>query len=83
MNKVDGLAKAFGRVIAEERVQQRLSQEKLAEAIGSTNFYISLLETGKRQPSLNAVILIAESLQLTPSELVNRVYVELKKLKKA
>ena len=73
MDKVQGLSKAFGRVIAEERTRQRLSQEQLAEAIGSINVYISLLENGQRQPSLNAVILLADSLKITPAELVSRV----------
>ena len=75
MNKVHGLSKKFGRVIAEERARQRISQEQLAEAIGSINVYISLLENGLRQPSLNAVILLAESLNIAPAELVSRVCV--------
>ena len=73
MDKVQGLPKAFGKVIAEERVRQGFSQEQLAEAIGSINVYISLLENGQRQPSLNAAILLAESLHITPAELVSRV----------
>ena len=73
MDKVQGLSQAFGRVIAEERARQRLSQEQLAEAIGSINVYISLLENGQRQPSLNTVILLAESLKIAPAELVSRV----------
>jgi len=82
MYKVEGLPQAFGRVIAQMRVEQRLSQEELAEKIGSTNVYISLLERGQRQPSLNAVILIAESLKITPAELVRRVNEQLEELKR-
>ena len=82
MNKVEGLAKAFGRVIAEERTRQGLSQEKLAETIGSTNFYISLLETGKRKPSLNTAVLIAESLKIDPSEFMSLIYIKLEEQKK-
>lgn len=73
MKKVQGLPRAFGRVIAEARTRQGMSQEQLAEAIDSTNVYISLLENGQRQPSLNATILIAESLGMPPGELVRLV----------
>ena len=69
---------AFGKVIAEARASQGLSQEQLAEAIGSTNVYISMLENGQRQPSLNAVLLIAQELQVKPEELVARVSVLLR-----
>jgi transcriptional regulator with XRE-family HTH domain len=73
MRKIAELSRAFGRVIAEERTRQKLSQEQLAEAIGSNNVYICLLENGQRQPSLNAAILLAASLKLTPAELIERV----------
>ncbi len=55
-----------------------MSQEQLAEAIDSTNVYISLLENGQRQPSLNAAILIAHSLGMSPEELVAQVTTLLK-----
>lgn len=77
MKKVQGLPIAFGKVIAEARIRQGMSQEQLAEAIDSTNVYISLLENGQRQPSLNAVILIARSLGVRPEDLVERVSTEL------
>ncbi len=60
-------------MIAEVRIRQGMSQEQLAEAIESTNVYISLLENGQRQPSLNAVILIAHSLGMRPEELMRQV----------
>ena len=64
MNKVQRLPLIFGTVI---------TQEQLAEAIGSTNVYISLLENGQRQPSLNAMILIANSLGIAPEKLMEQV----------
>jgi len=79
MKEVQGLSKAFGMVIAELRVKRRLSQEQLAEAIDSTNVYISLLENGQRKPSLNATILIAQSLKIQPDTLVEQVIALLKR----
>ena len=73
MKKVHGLSRAFGKVLAAERIKQNISQEELAEKIGSGNVYISLLENGKRQPSLNAVILLAEALNVRPEELIKRM----------
>lgn len=73
MKELQGLSKAFGKVIAELRVKRGISQEKLAEAIDSTNVYISLLENGQRKPSLNATILIAQSLEVQPDKLIKDV----------
>ena len=74
MKKIQGLSQAFGKVIAELRTQRGLSQEELAESIDATNVYICLLETGQRQPSLNATLLIAASLGVQPDVLVKKVY---------
>ena len=49
------------------------------EAIESGNVYICLLENGQRQPSLNAVLLLAAKLGIPAEELVRRVCVELEK----
>jgi transcriptional regulator with XRE-family HTH domain len=73
MNEVQGLSRAFGKVIAELRARRGISQEQLAEAIDSTNVYISLLESGRRKPSLNATILIAHSLGIQPDTLIRDV----------
>ena len=73
MKEVKGLSKAFGKVIAELRAKRGISQEQLAEAIDSTNVYISLLESGLRKPSLNSTILIAHSLEIQPDMLVEQV----------
>ena len=73
MKKIQGLAQAFGKVIADMRSSKRMSQEQLAESIDATNVYISLLETGQRQPSLNATLLIAETLDIKPEELITAV----------
>ena len=73
MRKIHGLAQAFGNTIAELRSSKGVSQEQLAESIDATNVYICLLETGQRQPSLNAALLIAESLGISPDELIKKV----------
>ena len=79
MKELQGLSKAFGTVIAGLRVKRGLSQEQLAEAIDSTNVYISLLESGQRKPSLNATILLAQSLGIPPGKLVHEVTEQLQR----
>ena len=74
MKKVDGLAQAFGSVLAEERGKKNISQEQLAEMIDSNNVYVCLLENGQRQPSLNAMILLAKALEISPTEFMQRVF---------
>ena len=72
------MSTAFGKVIAELRAKRGISQEQLAEAIDSTNVYISLLESGRRKPSLNATILIAQKLEIKPDTLIGQVVALLK-----
>lgn len=73
MNNIAGLPNIFGEIISEARKNAGLSQEQVADAIGATNVYICLLETGKRQPSLTSAILLARSLGMRPEELMRRV----------
>ena len=77
MNRIDELPGIFGEIISEARGQAGLSQEEVAAAIGASNVFISLLENGKRQPSLTSAILLAWSLGLPPEELVRRVALRL------
>ncbi|MDE7242361.1 helix-turn-helix transcriptional regulator, partial [Desulfovibrio sp.] len=68
MNQIPELPAIFGEVIAEARARAGLSQEQVAAPIGASNVFISLLENGKRQPSLTSAILLAWSLDLPPEE---------------
>ncbi len=80
MKQLQGLPQAFGKAIYEARVKQGLSQEQLAEMIDATNVYISMLENGQRQPSLNAALLLAEALQISPEKIVKATVQNLRDL---
>ena len=71
------LAMAFGRVLRELRKQTGLSQEKLGFESGYHRTYISLLERGKKSPSLKTVFKLAAPLGVRPAEFVRRVEAEL------
>jgi transcriptional regulator with XRE-family HTH domain len=59
----------FGQCLKKARIKKGLSQEKLAEAANLDRTYISLLERGKRNPSLLCIIAICKGLDLSLSEL--------------
>lgn len=59
----------FGQCLKNARIKKGLSQEKLAEAANLDRTYISLLERGKRNPSLLCIISICRALDISLSEL--------------
>lgn len=61
----------FATKVARLRKEQGLTQEKLAETIGKTTDYISLLERGKRSPSFEAIIELADALEIPLHHLMN------------
>jgi transcriptional regulator with XRE-family HTH domain len=69
---------AFGAVIRELRLKQGLSQEELSFEASRHRTYVSLLERGKNSPSLSTLWMLAEALDVRPSEIVRRVEDRLK-----
>ena len=69
------VAVAFGASLAKARAAwreggRRLSQERLAESADLDRTYISLLERGLRQPTLETVFRLAEALGIPAGTLV-------------
>ena len=71
----DELAQDFGKVLRETRKRQGLSQQSLALETDLDRTYISLLERGKRQPSLRTLFILAEALGTRASTLVRKLEV--------
>lgn len=61
---------AFGQVLRELRMAKGLSQEQLALNCDLDRTFISMLERGRRQPSLASIITIAARLEIQPYKLV-------------
>ena len=59
------------------RETNKLSQEKLAEFCNLDRTYISLLERGKRQPTITTIFKLAKALNISPSALIEKVEVSL------
>lgn len=60
----------IGRKIQEARINQNKTQEELAEKVGITSSFLSNIETGKRKPSFETLIQIAECLELSLDYLI-------------
>lgn len=52
------------------RISLNISQEKLSEMSGVSVDYVSLIERGKRTPSIKRLCMIAEALGVEPYELL-------------
>jgi len=63
---------AFGKVLKEIRQEHSVSQEELAFESGYHRTYISLLERGRKSPSLNTIFQLSATLEVSPSEILRR-----------
>ena len=73
MHRVVTLEEAFGEVIRELRHRHGLSQEALSFACGRHRTYVSLIERGKNSPSIRTLWMLADALEVKPSEITRQV----------
>lgn len=71
--KENSVEELFGRALKQLRSERGLSQEALGFESGYHRTYISLLERGKKSPSLKTIFQLAEALHVEPSELMERI----------
>jgi len=62
----------FGLLIKEIRREKSISQEELAAKTGLDRSFISLVENGKRNPTLTTVIKLSQGLEIGLSDLMVR-----------
>jgi transcriptional regulator with XRE-family HTH domain len=67
------IEEAFGEAIRELRKANQISQEKLAEVSNLDRSFISLLECGRKQPSLITIFQLAKALNLPASKILSLV----------
>lgn len=60
----------FGKVLKKIRKNRKLSQEQLAFVCNLDRTYISLMERGKRNPTINTIFSLAKGLDIPPSDLI-------------
>ena len=66
-------AAAFGKVLRELRRKVGLSQEELGFAAGLQRNFVSLLELGRKQPTITTMLKLAKPLGLKFSEIAQMV----------
>lgn len=67
--------RALADVIRQLRARERLSQQEVADRVGLGRNYLSDVESGRRRPSWDGVVLISRGLGVGLDELV-RLYLE-------
>lgn len=67
------VSRAFGLVLKQLRTKAELTQEELAAKSGYSREFISMLELGKRQPSLTTTFDLATTFGMSGTEFVKRV----------
>jgi transcriptional regulator with XRE-family HTH domain len=67
------LAKQFGSCVRTLRLRTGMSQVEFGERCGFYQTYLSRIETGKANPSLNAIEVIATSLGMSVFDLFDLV----------
>ncbi len=70
-----GFAKRLGDRLRAGRSAKGLTQAKLAEAVGVSNNYISMLERGQKLPTIDTLIKLAKAADTSVSELLGDVKV--------
>lgn len=63
----------FGATLRQIRTKKGLSQERLAFDSGLDRTFISLLERGRRQPSLTTLLQLSKALGVKASEIIAEV----------
>ena len=70
MQPNQNLRKGFGQRVRELRTSQGFSQEAFADKCGFVRTYMSRIETGTANPSLDAAKVLADGLGMSLSELL-------------
>jgi len=70
---MDTLRKKFGNNVVSLRKERGISQEELADLCGVARSYMSRVERGQANPSLDAIEKIAAGLDILPSMLFRNV----------
>lgn len=68
----------FGEVLRESRESRNLTQAELGTALNMDRAYISMLECGRKMPTLEMILRLALALRRSPGEIVGEVARRLK-----
>jgi transcriptional regulator with XRE-family HTH domain len=63
----------FGEILRAYRLEKQLTQEQLSERVDVLRSFISSLENGTRQPSLQMILKLAAALGVRPGDMINEL----------
>ena len=75
----DSLSPVFSQLLRQARLKAGMTQDELAARVRLTREYISLLERGKRIPTLYVFIRLSRALGLSPADLIVQIEVGMPK----
>ena len=67
------LVRVFSELLRQARLKSGLTQEELAGKTRLTREYISLLERGKRSPTIGVFIRVTRAVGLSPADLIQQI----------
>jgi len=70
------LKKMIGSRIQEIRNKKGITQDQLSEKVGISSKYLSSIERGKENPTLNTILKMARSLDVMPDEFFTHLEIE-------
>lgn len=70
MTHMDSLSLRFGRIIRELRLRKGVSQERLAEQASLDRTFVSMIERGRRRPTLDTAKRLADALGSPLSKII-------------
>jgi len=70
------LKEMIGSRIQQIRNKKRITQDHLAEKVGISSKYLSSIERGKENPTLNTILKLAQSLDVMPDEFFTQLAIE-------
>ena len=70
------LIEMIGSRIQEIRNKKGLTQDQLSEKVGISSKYLSSIERGKENPTLNTILKLAGSLDVKPDEFFTHLEIE-------
>lgn len=68
------IKEAFGEKVRQLRKEKELTQGQLAEQSGLATRFVQELESGSKQPTLTTLYKLADSLNVTPGQLIDPTY---------
>lgn len=73
------IKKAFGEQVRKIRQEKQITQEELSQKTGLANRFVQDIESGNKQASITTVFRLADGLDVSPDDLVEKPYATWKK----